>query len=441
VFSSGTINPFDLWQAHFDRDFASTAELLNLPIVGPRLLTSSLDRMRYPGYIQCYDNHLGAGPAVTPDNIAGAAGMFLWPDFDPTTPLATENDNRWYRLLSFVEVPSRVNSMLGNYLNLNRLPGKLNPNMIRHREVYAGLIDDGNLASPPSFNTGTTFKLDDDIDGDGNVDGPFLASVANLANAASADGNDGTPGYPLTVTHPGEPTGTLPFPYRNQTNTYERDRWQEFINERDGLVNSYDPVAAATRQFWIPGTPNSRPFRSLGYRNGTADDNGLEDTLLRRLSLDKPANGAFNRAGEGTTYDVNAVGTPDATNRHWLEVGNRAFHIDPTTGDEYTATMVQKHQVLSKIINNVTTVSNCFIVYGTAAYFEAIPDLAGSGEFRVGGRMSISPDPADTSAGWERRAIFVIDRTELFNAYDPGSGSFDWERLVKYRIDLPSDGQ
>jgi hypothetical protein len=415
VFSSGTINPFDLWQAHFDRDFASTAELLNLPIVGPRLLTSSLDRMRYPGYIQCYDNHLGSGPAVTPDNIAGAAGMFLWPDFDPTTTTATENDNRWYRLLSFVEAPSRVNRMLGNYLNLTRLPGKLNANTIRHREVLAGLIDDEQFANAPVLADETPGAAPGTPNGDD--DGPFLPTVAGSTDNVL----DSTPGG------------------------IARDRWQEFINERDGLVDSYDPTAVTpgARSFWIPGTPNSRPFRSPGYTTSAASDNGLEDTMLRRLSIDKPSTTTFNRAGEGNASYTTASADP-ATNRHWLEVGNRDFHTDPTTGNEYTATTVQKHQILSKLINNVTTVSNCFIVYGTAAYFEATPDPSGSGHFRVGGRMGLDLDgDADQTndAGWERRAIFVIDRTELFNAYDPGSGSFDWERLVKYRIDLPSDGQ
>ena len=62
---------------------------------------------------------------------------------------------------------------------------------------------------------------------------------------------------------------------------------------------------------------------------------------------------------------------------------------------------------------------------------------------RIGGRMGLDLD-ADSDeqndAGWEQRAAFIVDRTELINAYDSTTGSFDWQRLVKYRVDLPSDG-
>ena len=68
----------------------------------------------------------------------------------------------------------------------------------------------------------------------------------------------------------------------------------------------------------------------------------------------------------------------------------------------------------------------------------------GSGLIRVGGRMGLDldNDTVETNdAGWEKRAVFVVDRTELLNAYDEGTGTFDWQRLIKYRADLASDGQ
>ena len=79
---------------------------------------------------------------------------------------------------------------------------------------------------------------------------------------------------------------------------------------------------------------------------------------------------------------------------------------------------------------------------GTAAYFKAAEDP--SGLMRVGGRMGLDLDGDGTEtndAGWERRAVFVIDRTELLNAFDEGTGNFDWQRLIKYRADLPSDSK
>ncbi|MEZ6062448.1 MAG: hypothetical protein R3C19_19055 [Planctomycetaceae bacterium] len=278
-------NPFTLWQPHFDRDYASTGELLNLPVIGPSLLTQRLDRMRLGSYQQ-------VGDAVSdPNLLSNAAAMFLMPDFTdlmPARPIESAEDNRWYRLLQFVEVPSRVNRMLGNYLALNRLPGKLNPNMIRHREVYAGLIDDPNFATAP--------VLADAAPQNGAEDGPFLPGLAPL------DGTDATPG--LSV----------------------RDRWHEFINERDGLVTSWDPTAPTPQvaNFWIPGTPNSRPFRSFNHMNTfVGSENGGDSTLLRRLGLDLPAGPFINRAGEGSAY---TTGVDPGTNRHWLEVGDRPYH-------------------------------------------------------------------------------------------------------------------
>ena len=35
-----------------------------------------------------------------------------------------------------------------------------------------------------------------------------------------------------------------------------------------------------------------------------------------------------------------------------------------------------------------------------------------------------------------KRAVFLIDRTEALNAYDSASGSFDWQKLVKARLDI-----
>jgi hypothetical protein len=32
--------------------------------------------------------------------------------------------------------------------------------------------------------------------------------------------------------------------------------------------------------------------------------------------------------------------------------------------------------------------------------------------------------------------VFVIDRTEAYEAFDPGTGDFDWKRLVKARAEI-----
>lgn len=389
----------DLWQTHFDRDYASTAELLNLPVVGPNLITQRLERMRYPGYQQFHENPLATTPVNPllptpadandddPGFISSAEAMFLVPDFTNTSPAVaitdSANDNRWYRLFQFVEIPSRVNRMLGEFHTQGRVPGKLNLNMIRHLEVFAGLIDDPLFA---------------DTDND-RVNSPFLTG-----NAPGVSG---------------------------------RDRWHEFIQERDGAINTYyDPTPndksngdGGWARYWIPGTPAARPFRPAGYRAraATGSDNGLEDTIFRHLSGDQLQT-TVNPFGEATD--------DPASNRNWMEVGSRDFHADPDNcpNPAVTSTTIQRQQILSKVLNNTTTTSNAFIVFATAGYFEAYED-PDTGIWRVGGRIDLEGGD-NANPGYQQRAVFVVDRSELLNGYDPGTGEFDWERLVQYRADL-----
>jgi len=410
---------FRLYQPHFDRDFASPVELFQLPLVGPKLLTSRLHRMRFAPYQQTLASvpktpmdPPGTGPP-DPAWLSSAVGMFLQPDFPGTG--GSTNDNAWYRLLQFVEVPSRVNTMLGNYLTRRRLPGKININGIRHIEVYAGLIDDALFADVPPQLTPGSPPLDAD-----NQYAPFMSSSSSpipydnvIARPTGATGLTGVPGGPSAALS-------------------VRDRWFEYVAERDGPITAmYDPVAGGITTFWIPGTPAAKPFRSLDRRtpvvNSTSDsDVTTDDTILRRSRLD--------------------IGGAVTDNRNWLEEGASDFHENPDDGAppaEPGATQRERHQILAKLFNNTTTVSDSFIVYGTAAYFRAYEDPA-SGLIRVGGRMGLDLDNNGTEtddAGWERRAVFIIDRTELLNAYDEGTGNFDWQRLIKYRADLPSDGQ
>ena len=134
------------------------------------------------------------------------------------------------------------------------------------------------------------------------------------------------------------------------------------------------------------------------------------------------------------TTDADTAGT----NRHWLELGTQANHVTPLA----SASQRERHQVLARVLNNSTTVSNTFVIYATAAYFRSVSDA--NGLVRVGGRfgLDLDGDSVETNdPGWEQRAVFVVDRTELLNAYDSGTGNFDWSRLIKYRADLASDGQ
>ena len=317
--------------------------------------------------------------------------MFLFPDFtdsSQTPEIESSRDNRWYRLLQFVEVESRVHKMLGNYIAQTRIPGKININMIRHREVLAGLIDN-----------------------------PFLADVPGLADLGEATREDA--------------------PFMTSASAFDsRDLYSDFMKERDGAsVTSWDPSASGPKQYFIPGTPNARPFRSIGAIGATASSEKLLDqTVLRRLKTE--------RDDDGNGFE-DAAGDDPGSNRHWLELANTAFHknSDDTDGNgtvdladgPKTNTSMQRHAVLSKILNNTTTVSNTFIVYGTAAYFEVYEDQA-TGLQQVGGRYDLNQD--GDAANDQQRAVFVIDRTEAYEAFDPGTGDFDWKRLVKARAEI-----
>ncbi|MBL8815813.1 MAG: hypothetical protein JNL58_07260 [Planctomyces sp.] len=363
-------------QDHFDRDFATPVELLNVPVIGPNLLTQRMERMRFPAFQQTCDDPANPSVATAKEKLSSnAEAMFLGPNFpdtgaSPITQADSAKDNRWYRLFQFVEVPSRVHRMLGNYVNLDRVPGKLNVNMLRHLEVFAGMVDNPMFA---------------DMDNDRSTF-PFLQDSSPIRTATS---------HPVLG---GDMAANL------------QDRWVEYLTERDGVSVSYDPVNSRSAHFWLPGTPNSKPFRSPGFTTGLNSENGLEDTLFRTMRNDRND------------------GQP-VTNRHWLEVGSQNVHQAPAT---YT-TAAQRHQILSKIVNNTTTVSNTFIMYSTAAYFEAYEDPA-TGLVRVGGRYDLDEDGDPDND--QQRAVFVIDRTEALKAYDPGTGDFNWERLVKHRVQI-----
>lgn len=387
--NSTTNTAFNLFQAHFDRDFANMGELLNLFVVGPELLTAKFAKSGESPQTQIFQG----GPPDA-ENIVTAAAMFLWPNFDPGTPSIDEassaEDNRWYRFFQFAEVPSRVHRMMGNYITQNRVPGKMNLNMFRHQEVYAGLLDSPVFADQGSQN---------------RLAAPFLD------NDPAVEGGGG------------------------------RDRWHEYLQERDGeTITGFEPRGGTPgqRQYTIPGSPTAQPFRSLGFTqplqsfggaitDENANDVGLDRTVLRRLAQDRDA--------AQQQLDIDSTVLPE--NRNWLEIGDGAYH---TT----SASTMNRYQLLSKVLNNATTVSNTFIVYATAGYFEAVETP--NGLIQVGGRIDLDnpSDDGDSSvdtgedhtSGWQKKSVFIIDRTEFLNAYDSGTGSFDWKRLIKARVDV-----
>lgn len=369
--NSAPSNGFQLWQPHFDRDFASPGEILNVPLFPQMHLTQMLDRARYSPYHQAFEDPRSPAGDPDPELLAGSAAKFLEPNFpnDTMNAVAEEaRDNSWFRLFRFVEVPSRVHRMLGNYVSLDRVPGKLNLNTLRHWEVYAGLIDNAGVLDREVLATNQRVTIDRTL-------------------------NEGN-------------------------NPVNRDRWLEYLRSRDGQIATYNGTASVN--MIVPGTLNARPFRSAGHFDQSSPESGIQSTILRQ------------------NPDDVGNGNPE-WNRQLLEIGSRVQHQDSviSTTENTLPNTVQQHQLLSKILNNTTTVSNTFIVFSTAAYFEAVESPAGSGMIRVGSRIDLNT--ADGLApfsgeGWQQRAVFIIDRTDAARAFDAGTGSIDWNRLVKARI-------
>lgn len=400
--SVSTPTEFQFWQPHFDRAFTSLGDLLHLPIVGPPPYDNiptdddpnpwdgvAMSPARDSGYTR-YAEMMWQSPekqsANIPQNPTGsyfftyaknALGMFAVPDAIDrgTVGTADAEDNRWHRVLEFLEVPNRQhkNLGLGSELDIARVPGPVNLNTVRHTEVLAGLIDDETVAD--------------------------LNLVYDNTQAAPASINDSN--YPRLVDGlNGGGEGIV------------RDWFEQFIASRDQT----DPYWAAQGQtLSLPGLPINvaapptedfgRPFRSLSFTQDGA--NSIQHTLLRSLPVD-----IFNGA---------------ASHRQLLEVGTSPEHLGNTIDP------LLRHRILSKIWNNTTTRSNTFVVFVSAKLFRANVD-ATTGAVQIGGplREFSATDPSPELP--EYRGVFVVDRSDLEGAGQAGGGTISSFRpFVKYR--------
>ena len=201
--SSGTFNRL---QPHFDRDFTSVIELLLLPVRGPRQVTRSIVR----GDQGPSDQYSGGNlvPYV-------AASKFLVP-IHPNG--GAQWNNHWHRLLSLVEVPTRMHKQLGDSFQTTRVPGKINLNTMRHAHVLAAMMDD-----------------------------PLVHGEVNRTNGQ----------LPRTV-DPG-------------------DWWADFLRSRDGDHPDFPGTG-----FTLPGQLSSTPFRDLGHMDDVSGgSNPVANTILR----------------------------------------------------------------------------------------------------------------------------------------------------------------
>lgn len=216
------------------------------------------------------------------------------------------------------------------------------------------------------------------------LDDPFLLNYSTLASLDTSDTNTG---------------GT-------------RNWYTQFLRSRD----QYDGMS----QIYLPGMPNSRPFRSLHYTTASGPASDLERTLLRSLpsdTLDTPAN-------------ANSLG--DA--RRLFEVGtfnNHATITDQNYTDSYT-----RHRLLSKIHGNTTTRSHVFYVWVSVDFHEAIEVIPAVVDpvtqekaFQIGGKLS----------GINGHRMFaVIDRSQADQLLNPNVAAqpfklTNWKAMQVFR--------
>ena len=363
--TTATVGTFT--QFHFDRPFATLGELLEIPLVGPGLyrggndgdawydsnetlfLTKALGLGNLSPYNQVnYSDPKNLGNS--PKRALTASAKFLQADFPDAIDANPQFDNRWYRLLEFLEVPSpmhrhpdlhtySINSLgLPTNFGWPRVHGQLNLNFVRHASVLAGLLDD--------------------------------SSVMNLMQISPSP----IPGLFTSV--PGRDTSD-PSSYGS------RDWWYEFIRSRDGVINPAinpnQPFPDSLTGLYVPGAAGTRPFRGFNFTSrGPASQK--QDTVFRNLPAD-------------------ANVTPSATTspRTLFQIGNLTEHNGSTLDS------LAKHRLVEKVMNNVTTRTNSYGAFIAVQYFEAAEETSnGTTAIRIGGRLDDTPT---------QRAFFVIDRT------------------------------
>ncbi len=369
---------YTIQQFHFDRDFASSIELLNVP-VGPSSSTGPEISVGCPKWVT---------RMLVNQNVDGQSWLGRQRFMSTSAPAIPDlgggsqiYGNQWHRLLGLIEVPSKAHRQLGDAFQLTRTPGKINLSSIRDPEVLAGLLDcPEHILAPDSTATTPRYGLESYLP----------ASVANPIYAYSSN--------PLNV---GKVNG-------------RRDIWADFLVARDGL----DPIT----QIPLPGTPaaptlrgdgvrtgGSRPFRDLSYDSTALPNDSIEQSILRGQLADAAK---WNSGME-------SAATADGRQERLFDIGS--------TNDPMV-----KSRLLSKIMGNATTRSNVFVVHMTVRFHEVYEDA--SGNQRIGGRYDLNHN--NNRDDDTHRGFFILDRSNAEEAYNANTATFNWRNIVKYRLTI-----
>lgn len=413
---------FTNWQKVYDRDLASVGELLHVSLGGySHTYTKGTDaapddlyangissaRALLPGFATSLDvdtsNNYLVMSGDTTNNSTTVATIPTDAEilFRPTvTPSGSAVTPRWYRLLDAVEVSSKMQATIPGFPNpvdYPRVAGKININMLRHPENFAALLDDPSVMG---------LAFDEDL----NHDGSYNNMTEDLTGNMMFDT------FPVMRVH-------------RKDNGTSDDWWQALLASRDGRRVNEIAFTDATTGLYLPGTPESHPFRGFGALVGGATNQNkyedVEQTLLR--------------SWPGDRYPVNSN---DAFRpRQLLELGTLAEHqgSGATALDPYV-----RSRLLNKVMNNVTTRSNVFVVFTSVKFFRA--NRTATGAVQIGGplepfvdttNMPTTPPPRNDK-GWqpEYRRFYVVDRSQIEKAFDPQTGNFNFRALIEFQQDL-----
>lgn len=438
-FNANTGNPIvphPLYQPHNDRDFTSLGELLNVPLYGPYVpsyttpdtmnnplttsnsvtLTSGLTHLmaarfseqgtptgvpgpgNYTPELLVGADYVPTDPGQAPKHYVGCgtAGFRIQhpegSDQTQANPATDFTENRWFRALGMLEVPTRSHRGLDPVLPSNqinagaiggspgfyRTPGRININGLRYPDIVAGMVGETDI-----FNMQFTAPLT--IPNYPNYSIPFLLQDLTGDTVPNAP-----PQNPVVA------------------GAAVRDWWEQFIATRDGV----DPLPAGLggTGLSLPGLPKavagvaptnpgspppgSHPFHQLGFSAyGGVDVNGyngpLESTLLRTLPGDN-----VTPPTPAPTFDLR---------RRLFELGTSTDHLGSAV--DYSV----KHRLLSKMVGNTTTRSNVFLVWIQVDFFQAKDVNPPNGVVRIGAKLGTGGVPG-TSPGY--RGFFVVDRSQ-----------------------------
>jgi hypothetical protein len=423
---------------HFDRDYASVVELFHIPLFGPEQVARSAPQMwMVPEYLDPASN-LERGQLQLPNGPVSFGGAVLLESEDRNhdgnleasedangnglvdAPLTSEDTNgngqldfgedlnhngvldshpyHFHRFLSLAEVPTRTHRQLGDPLQVNRVPGRLNLNGIRDPRVLAGLLDDLEVHGIPERDQGGPnpgYTEDRNLNGllDAGEDLNGNGTLDIIPPDAYEDRNgDGRWNRGLMTAGNVEPL---------------RDWWLQFLLARDGN----DPTSGML----LPLGGTSRPFRDLGLLHAskrTANRSSLEDTILRRMP--------------DAVISARSLDSPINTNGN----GRRLFELSTNSEFENSTPSLDslmRYRMLSKIIGNSTTRSNCFVVFVTIGMFECVqitPPGTTEAVTRIGGPLLNGTTPITYRKG------YLVDRSAAFEVIDLTTGSLDWKKLV-----------